>query len=336
MIGTYVTTPMPTLVEAAAGARALSRIFSSAEVPEITPEAAGRFMPQRTLLALLESSARVLGVRDLGLLYGPRLNVADWGPWGAYVRGAATLEGALRRTERAMPYHVSMDTLTLETHGDEAFFVHRAALAGCIGYHHYAPCAAAAMVNLIRAYTGPRWTPTRVEFDLPLPASSRDWEAAFACPVMFGSPRLTVIFPRHQLADQRQAFHSGPVATMGDLRRLVRHGAPRDFISEVTEIARLRLLEGRTDIDGLARQMVLGPRTLQRRLSEVGLGYRDLVGRVRMERALDLLRETDIAITEIAGELGYASPSHFTRAFRRETGRPPSAMRAPVVEVVSA
>jgi hypothetical protein len=115
MIATYVTRPLPALVEAEAGSRALAAIFSSAEVPDLAPEAVGLFMPQRSLLALLEATARVLGVRELGLLYGPRLDVADWGAWGAYVRDAISLEGALRRSGRAMRYHVSMDTLHCET-----------------------------------------------------------------------------------------------------------------------------------------------------------------------------------------------------------------------------
>jgi AraC family transcriptional regulator len=47
----------------------------------------------------------------------------------------------------------------------------------------------------------------------------------------------------------------------------------------------------------------------------------------RIERAKELLRKTDISITEIAYLLGFSTPAHFTHHFRRKTGITPSAMR---------
>jgi AraC family transcriptional regulator len=47
----------------------------------------------------------------------------------------------------------------------------------------------------------------------------------------------------------------------------------------------------------------------------------------RIERAKDLLRKTDMSITEIAYLLGFSTPAHFTHHFRRKTGITPSAMR---------
>ena len=114
---------------------------------------------------------------------------------------------------------------------------------------------------------------------------------------------------------------------MADLRRLVSGGAPRDFVGEVTEIVRLRLLQGESDIEGLAHLLALGPRTIQRRLVDAGTSYRNIVARVRVERALELLQETDIPIFQISGELSYSAPTHFARAFRRATGRSPDEIR---------
>ena len=50
--------------------------------------------------------------------------------------------------------------------------------------------------------------------------------------------------------------------------------------------------------------------------------------RQRVERALRLLAETRLSIREIALEVGYADPLHFSRVCRRLTGRPPSAWRS--------
>lgn len=49
--------------------------------------------------------------------------------------------------------------------------------------------------------------------------------------------------------------------------------------------------------------------------------------RLRMERARQLLRETDRSIIDIGMEVGYSSPSHFSQVFRREVGVTPSVYR---------
>jgi AraC-like DNA-binding protein len=226
-----------------------------------------------------------------------------------------------------MPYHVSMDTLTLEVRGDEAWFIHRAELFGIIGYPHYAACATAAMISLIRAFTGPGWRPSRIEVNLPRSRHAETWEDVFRCPVVFDRPDLAVVLPRDLLGFSRLSPSAGHPVTIADLRRLVTAGAPRDFLGEVTEIVRSRLHHGESDFEGLAHLLGIGPRTMQRRLVEAGTNYRDIVARVRMDRALELLQETDIPILDISADLGYSAPTHFARAFRRTMGRSPDEFR---------
>ena len=73
----------------------------------------------------------------------------------------------------------------------------------------------------------------------------------------------------------------------------------------------------------------MGTRKLQRQLAHENLTYREFVEQVRMERALDLIRESSHTVTSIALLLGYSEIASFTRAFQRWTGRAPSQYRAP-------
>lgn len=54
----------------------------------------------------------------------------------------------------------------------------------------------------------------------------------------------------------------------------------------------------------------------------------ELVHELRLERAVDLLRNSDQRPDRIASELGYTSHAHFTRAFVAATGRVPEVFRA--------
>ena len=69
-------------------------------------------------------------------------------------------------------------------------------------------------------------------------------------------------------------------------------------------------------------------RTLQRALREFGLSYSALMERERNLKARSLLANTNAKIIEVAYELGYQNPAHFSRAFRRTTGLSPREFRA--------
>lgn len=67
--------------------------------------------------------------------------------------------------------------------------------------------------------------------------------------------------------------------------------------------------------------------TLRRRLADEGTHYQQLLTDVRMSHALTLLQVTDLSVTTIAYDVGYASPSGFTHRFRQRFGFSPSDVR---------
>lgn len=77
----------------------------------------------------------------------------------------------------------------------------------------------------------------------------------------------------------------------------------------------------------VAAQLHLSARTLQRRLTEAGVSYRQLQTQERMNGARRLLRETSLPIAEIAWRLGYTETSAFNHSFRRACGMSPRAWR---------
>jgi AraC family transcriptional regulator len=54
--------------------------------------------------------------------------------------------------------------------------------------------------------------------------------------------------------------------------------------------------------------------------------YRYLIN-LRIQRAAQLLRESDLTVTQILHRAGFHSPSHFTTTFRRHMGLSPTAYR---------
>ncbi|WP_045681072.1 AraC family transcriptional regulator [Martelella endophytica] len=81
--------------------------------------------------------------------------------------------------------------------------------------------------------------------------------------------------------------------------------------------------EDRSGLEALARFAGAGPRTLERLfLRETGLSFSEWRNRLRLMEAVNHLSRGKSS-AEIAGLLGYSSPSAFVAAFRRSLGMPP-------------
>lgn len=80
-------------------------------------------------------------------------------------------------------------------------------------------------------------------------------------------------------------------------------------------------------LERIADELHMAPRTLRRRLAELGTGFHEIVEQIRRGKAVESLVAGVLSIDEIAAQLGYSDPSNFGRAFRRWTGTSPTAWR---------
>jgi AraC-like DNA-binding protein len=83
------------------------------------------------------------------------------------------------------------------------------------------------------------------------------------------------------------------------------------------------------DVPALARVAHVSPAHFSRQFrATFGETPHRYLQRRRVERAMELLRETDRPVTEICLAVGFNSLGTFTRTFREIVGEPPSAYRA--------
>ena len=100
-----------------------------------------------------------------------------------------------------------------------------------------------------------------------------------------------------------------------------------DLADRVRRVVADTLGDGVPTLSAVASEMGLGPRTLQRRLSESGHSFQSIVDLARKELALKLLRETELSLAETAFLTGFSEQSGFTRAFKRWAGQTPRSHR---------
>jgi hypothetical protein len=163
---------------------------------------------------------------------------------------------------RAVGYQQSGTEFSVSSSNELVRWGYRVVESIGIGRRHHADHILQPMLAALRRYLGQTWTPLRIEVEYDRPRRWRELEEAFGAPIVFGAHTNAIVFETHLL--NRAALNPIPlshVVTFRDLRQVVAERPPRTLISTVHE------LNSVVDIDGAARLLGVGARTLQRRLA---------------------------------------------------------------------
>ena len=186
---------------------------------------------------------------------------------------------------------------------------------------------AAMSYNVMRSICGSKWRPLATTFARALPSDTRPYRRLFGNTLLWDQPATTLVFDRIWL-DQRLAGSDAALHAL--LQREVSKEShdSSDVVDQVRVALRTMIPTGRATELAVAAMLTIPSRTLRRHLVVRGTSFRRLAKEVRYEIARQLLTDTLMPITEIAGVLEYADVSAFTRAFRGWTETSPAAWRA--------
>ncbi|MCF3934100.1 AraC family transcriptional regulator [Acuticoccus sp. M5D2P5] len=325
--------PLPAIFQDREGEAALHKIFAAEGVPIKILSTPDMPMPVSAMQRIFDRCARHSSDRLFGLTVGERMKHKGYGAYALYALNAPTLGEALGRlagTSWVQHTGPAMEFTPVGRHMVLRYTPPKPDAVSAIHAEHTLP----PMIDFIRAYLGRSWLPAWIEtFD------DRDGVAALL------EDKLQV--PAHGKRDIRGAGVAVPIAALSarldpgvprpkhvvSLRELVADtvmknaGEPARTLSALVA---MRLLDGKSDIEGAATLAGLSTQGLQRRLRQKGYTYREVLEEARQARAAQLLRETDMSIIEIALDLGYQDHASFTRAFKRRNNCAPSQFKAAV------
>ncbi|WEJ74720.1 AraC family transcriptional regulator [Pseudomonas sp. PSE14] len=179
-----------------------------------------------------------------------------------------------------------------------------------------------------RTLIGSEFQPLRFEFTHAAPSYEDEYRRLLGPNLRFGCLHNRMVIASHWL-DLQLPSHQ-PVALRQALNLLEVECAQvqqKMDLLETVERAIARDLAHGSHIDKVAADLNMSSRTLRRRLGEHETTFDALQERVRRARAMSLLSNPDLPIERIAEALGYSDVRGFRRAFKRWTGRSPSACR---------
>lgn len=277
---------------------------------------------------LLEHCVARTGCQHLGLLVGQRTGLESLGLVGSLVKYSPDVGTALQALVRFFHIHTRAANVTVTVDGQLAYFGYQIKQPGTAATDQVADGALAVLLNILRSLCGPGWKPSQVCFAHRKPNDIEPFRQFFRAPLVFNAEQNALVF----LADW--LTYRLPVddpelrrQLMEQVNRIEAHH-PDSFPDQVRSVLRMALVTDHADADHIAALFSIHRRTLNRRLNEDGISFKDLLDEVRYEIARQTLLDTDLQVGDVAATLGYADASAFTRAFRRWSGAAPAEWRS--------
>jgi len=277
---------------------------------------------------LLEHCVAMSGCEHFGLLIGQHGGLHSLGLVGLLVKYSPDVEAALANLVRYFHLHAHGATLNLAVQGGTAILGYQIQEGGAGTNRQVGDGAIAGLFNILRELCGPGWKPTEVWAIHRKPRNIEPYQQYFKARLRFNAEQNAIVFHSSWLATPLPEVHS-------DVRRMVQKQidalASRhrdDFPEQVRTLLRAALLSGDARADRVASLLSIHPRTLNRRLNPYGLSYQTLLDNCRFEMAQQMLKDSDLKISEIALVLHYADARSFIQAFRRWCNTTPARWRA--------
>jgi AraC-like DNA-binding protein len=290
-------------------------------------------LPLETYLGVVERARTLTREPGIGICWGLRMKLSAYGYLGFATMSAPTLRGALEMIIQFTPLISTAMDLRLDLDGETAVIT----LVENADFGSVRDVVVLARLTglwrIAQVITGKELEATA---EIGFPEPSYNARFAHLVPKTRFGQRQTRAFLKASALDAPLVM-ADPVAL-----ELARRQCEQqlDALSSGGRLVRSvkRLL---WDRDGavrtpreVAKAVHMSPRTLRRKLAMQGSSLSSLLGTERRDKAMSLLRSSELSIEEMSVLLGYGSVQNFTRAFRQWTGETPAAFRRAIATPV--
>jgi AraC-like DNA-binding protein len=184
------------------------------------------------------------------------------------------------------------------------------------------------LMDMCRMNAGSSLRPVSVNLRRERPKGSEAYRQHFGCVVHFARGEDSFTLSRKDVDRSLPTSNRQLAATLDRiLAEQLAHLDKKDVVARCQAHLLDQLCSGEISEDGMAEQLHMSRRTLQRKLAEVDLTYQKLVDDTRRDLAMRHLEDPRHSITDVTFLLGFSQQSAFTRAFKRWTGMSPSEYR---------
>ncbi len=195
---------------------------------------------------------------------------------------------------------------------------------------HFPESILSLFVTILKWLTDRKIKLEEVRFYHLQPEDISEHQRIFDAPFKFNQDSNQLSFAKTYLELPVFLGNSELLETLENLsqRILNRTYKPETYSDQVVkEIYSVLVQEQKMDIELIAKELAMSPRSLQLKLKKEGHSFRSLLEHVKKETAMVYLNDQTVSICEVAFLLGFSDQSSFNHAFKRWTGRSPGEYR---------
>ena len=116
---------------------------------------------------------------------------------------------------------------------------------------------------------------------------------------------------------------------VAELRSSHQNNIDDEFLIKLSKVINENLNNSELNIDFLTDKMAMSRTSLYNKIKALtGIGANDYINRIRIEKAVQLLTDTQLSITEISEEVGFTYQRYFSTAFKQIKGVTPTQFRS--------
>ena len=300
----------------------------------ISPEALQddeALLPIRSVVHMFEASASVTQCPDFGLRLAEEQDISVLGPVAIAMQNALTVANAVEIFSRYLFVHSPSMSLSVHPRShlvrDAVEVRFELQLPGQTSLRQTMDVCLADVHRIIMFLAGNRSGLLAVALPHTPLAPVNVYRRFFGAPVHIEQAHCGLHIARSTFEQNLQGVNQALQKIAVDYLAL-NFGNPGQTVAMRVRHALQRTLGtpqgGKSEV---ASMLGMHPRTLQRHLTAENTSFEALRETIQKEMAMRYLCETRIPLSQLAGLLGYAEQSVFTRACRRWFDQTPSAMR---------
>jgi len=285
------------------------------------------FLPYRSLILAIETAAAATSSPDFGRQLALRQGIEILGPLGVAARTAATVGDAFAILETFLAAYspAISGRLTPTATDGQSFYVFEVLIERPPPHPQTIELSLGVSLRIMRFLLGAQYAPLSVHLPHEPLTAAGDYLTYFGCRPCFTQPTAGFTF---RTADLARSLDPDTLAHQAVVQYLTGITTRQpDMTQSVRIMVRQLLPTGTASLELIAAQFDLHPRALHRRLSAEKTTFGELIASVRRETAEHYLRDTDISLSHLTRELGYAEQSVLSRSCRRWFGCGPSSYR---------
>ena len=279
---------------------------------------------------LLDAGAALTADAHFGLHVGERVKLGTYSVYGLILLSCRDFGQVFQQTQRFESLAHDLGVSSLVVQGDSAQYL----------WHSHFPQASRHLAESVFAgvrvfsnwLAGMTLPAARMAFAHPAPDDTGEHSRIFGSDVVFGAQHHSAEFPAILLTLPVPNADVGLYPVLQQhaeqlLRAKMRTQADAGIVAQVGAAIAKNLSQDRARVSFVADDLNLTQRTLQRKLSDAGTSFQQVLDRTRKELAQDYLRQRGLSLVDIAFLLGFQNQSGFNHAFKEWTGTSPGHYR---------